>query len=133
MIEPLEINGQPPALAGRVCDELLCRQYWYRGELYNPVAVLFLRSGNIWHRLYFDFGIIFWRADQSRPESFEVPEFEWSYRLVDIGIVLGLQGRQLHRYEMTSIKGGSQVEFFFVGDRSVVLKNVDDRTSLTAN
>jgi hypothetical protein len=92
--------------------------------------VVFLRFGNTWHRLCFDFGIIFWRANVPPPASSEEPVIEASYPVVNIGTELGIVGSPLHRYEMTSIEGGSRVEFFFAGGKSVVFKNVDDRTSL---
>jgi hypothetical protein len=74
--------------------------------------VVFLRFGNTWHRLCFDFGIIFWRANVPPPASSEEPVIEASYPVVNIGTELGIVGSPLHRYEMTSIEGGSRVEFF---------------------
>lgn len=32
----LEVNGTPPNLSHQICDELLCEQYWNKGELVEP-------------------------------------------------------------------------------------------------
>ncbi len=130
MDEPLEINGEPPAIARAVLEELRCQQYWYRGELAEEANVTFLQCNGVWHRLYFDCGIIFWREDVEAPTSFEAPEIEASYPIVDIGRQLLLTGQVLERYEMTTIPGGSQVEFLFANGRRFIVRNVDDRTTL---
>ena len=132
MIELLEINGEPPALAGEVCDDLQIQQYWYRDKLNDEANVVFLRFAGIWHRLYFDWGIIFWRITDRAPVSFEAPEIEGSFRIVDLGALLGVRGKRLDRYEMKSIEGGSQVDFVFYDGQSVSFRNVADRTSLAA-
>src|SRR6516165_3282035 len=69
VLEELDINGDPPALAGLTCQELLVQQYWYSGRLEDEANVIFLKFGQRWYRLYFDSGIIFWRPQDSPPES----------------------------------------------------------------
>jgi hypothetical protein len=126
----LEIHGTPPELASRQCDELLCEQYWYRGSLEEPANVIYLRFGSRWHRLTFDLGIIFWRSQQTRPEPYRMSDLEAETRLDDLGARLGLVGQLLLRYEARAVPGGSEIEFQFAGGRSVVFRNVGDRTSI---
>jgi len=45
----LKIDGIPPRLTNQVCEELLCQQYFYRGQLQQEVDVLQLKVNGRWH------------------------------------------------------------------------------------
>ena len=130
MIDSPEINGRPPMLAGEIVEALLSQEYWHGGELTDSFNAIFLCFNNTWHRLSFDCGIIFWRVTSTAPISFEAPELRASYRIVDLGIRLGVTSKRLARYEMRAIPDGSRVEFTFSCGQSVVFQNVDDHTTL---
>jgi hypothetical protein len=132
MIDSPEINGQPPELAGAICEELLCQQYWYRGEMKDGVNVLFLRFNGVWHRLYFEPGIIFWRICTAPPQSTEAADIDAKYPIVDLGTDLAVRGETLDHYDMKKIKGGSELQFVFTNGHIILIKNVNDRTSVFA-
>src|SRR5437870_317540 len=104
MLEPLDINGEPPRLVGLPCDELLVQQYWYRGELIEPANVVHLEFGGRWHRLYFDSGIVFWRPHDRAPEGVPQGEDEFAYPLIDLGQQFGVRGVELDRMEAAPIE-----------------------------
>src|SRR5687768_16750327 len=109
MLEPLEINGEPPELAGLRCEELLCQEFWCRDERVDPANVSYLKCDGRWHRLYFDCGIIFWRTNEDRPEAWSAPEVDWVYPLVDVAERFSLKNAMVESVETESIEGGSRV------------------------
>jgi hypothetical protein len=132
-IESLEINGSQPTLTGQTCEEILCQEYWYRGELKNPANVIHLRCGGRWHRLYFDWGVVFWREDGDEPAGYcEWKEGDDEFRTVDIGKQLDLCGRVVESVVATPIEAGSQVAFRFEGGRRLVFSCENDVTKYAA-
>jgi hypothetical protein len=132
VLEPLDINGEPPALTGVPCDELLVQQYWYRGELVEPANVVYLRFAGGWHRLYFDSGIVFWRPHDRAPEAVSPGQEEFAYPLVDLGRQFGVRGVMLDRMEATPIEGGSEVRLGFGNGVVVVFSDIADTTTYRA-
>ncbi|WP_342241957.1 hypothetical protein [Inquilinus sp. OTU3971] len=128
-IPPLEINGKPPDLAGLTCDGLIRQSYVHKGELDVPAHAIYLLFAGIWHRLYFDYGIIFWRTQQERPEAWSVEEEGWGYPHSDLGAEAGVTGVRLDGYEMEPMPYGSKVIFRFANGRRIVVEDVNDRTS----
>ena len=94
--------------------------------------MVFLGIGGAWHRLYFDWGIIFWRVQDRAPEAFEVPEIGAAYRVVDLAAQHDLKGRRLVRYLMEPIAGGAQVTFEFEDGVRLAFRNVEDITTKAA-
>ena len=130
MVEPLEVDGILPDLAGSVCDELLVQQYWYLGRLVEPANVIYLQVNGKWHRLFFDCGIVFWR--QSQGPTLAAPateEEEFAYLLIDLGRQLCLRGLLLANMGATPIEGGSQVQVAFANGVTVAFRNVNDNTT----
>ena len=129
MPEPLEVNGEPPALVGVPCDELLVQQYWHRRELVEPANVIYLQFDGQWHRLYIDCGIVFWRTKESPPA--EVPEGKegFAYPLVDLGQQVGVRGVVLDRLNAEPIEGGVEVRLAFSNGVKVVFCNIADTTT----
>jgi hypothetical protein len=124
----VEVRGTPPSLEQQVCDELLCEQYWHKGELVEAANVIYLRFGPDWHRLTFDHGIIFWRLQRERLCPDTMPELESETRIDNIGEHYDLSGRRLLSYRASAITGGSEVVFSFEGSRAVTFRNVADHT-----
>ena len=104
-MEPLDINGDPPALTGLPCDELFIQQSWYRGELVAPASVVYLRFAGERHRLYFDAGIVFWRPHDQAPEAVPPTEEGYAWPLVDLGRQFGFRGVVLDRIEAAPVEG----------------------------
>lgn len=91
--------------------------------------VVFLGFNGVWHRLYFDCGIIFWRVDNESPTSFDATEIDAIYPIIEFGRKHDFVGTMCVSYAMNEICLGSQVEFIFSNGRSVIFRNVDDRTT----
>jgi hypothetical protein len=129
-VEPLEINGEPPQLEGLRCDAILCQEYWHGGVLVEPVNVTFLCFEGRWHRLYFDFGIVFWRDAEGGPEPFEAPEIDSDYPVVDVAAERGLRGVRLRGYRMEPWGAcGARVTFEFESGARLAFRSVEDVTT----
>jgi hypothetical protein len=129
MILPLEVNGEPPKLSGRICEKLVAEEYWHKGALDIPANVVWLRFDGAWYRLYFDCGIVFWRTSEDGPKSYTMPEIDAEVRIANIGEALGLSGDVVLDYQARAIPGGSEVELRFRSGKRAVFQNVDDRTT----
>ncbi len=127
--EELEIHGNPPSLADKTCDQLLVEQYWHKGTLSEPANVIYFRCGNIWHRLTFDHGIIFWREQPEEPTPYSMNEFCSETRMSDLGEQLQLQGQRFVSCIARMVPGGSEVVFEFQGGRVLTFQNISDHTS----
>ena len=90
MDEELEINGIWPVLENGMLEELLCSEMWYQGKLEEPANVIFLKVNGNWYRLYFNYGIIFWRVDKEGPKEYTMPKYESHFKVVDVGRNYGL-------------------------------------------
>jgi hypothetical protein len=128
-MEPLSVNGEPPRLAGQRCDAILCQQYWHGGRLVEPANVVFLCFEGRWHRLYFDYGIVFWRIAEGEPQPFQAPEIDSAYPIVDVAEERGLRGARLLSYQMGPLSGGAQVTFAFENGARLAFRSVDDLTT----
>lgn len=112
-IPPEDLNGSPPDLEGEVCEALLCQEFWYRDELDDPCNVVYIKTLDVWHRLYFDYGIVFWRGADGPPESFRAPEIEGAYRVVDYGTEAGIVGARIESMSIVREESGSAVQLHF--------------------
>ena len=129
-MEPLSINGDPPRLDGQRCDAILCQEYWHGGRLVEPANVAFLCFEGRWYRLYFDFGIVFWRNSEDGPEPFRAPEISSEYPVVDVAKKRGLRGLKLLGYRMEPLADcGARVTFEFDGGTRLAFRSVDDVTT----
>ncbi|QDV32264.1 hypothetical protein [Tautonia plasticadhaerens] len=128
-MEPLEVNGDAPRLTGLRCDAILCVEYRHAGRLVEPASTAHLCFDGGWHRLYFDFGIVFWRPEERGPQSFDAPELDSSYPVVDVAALRGLLGVRLSHYEMAPIEGGARVTLAFENGHHLTFSSVDDITS----
>jgi hypothetical protein len=126
----LTVHGTPPQLASLSCDELLCEQYWYRGELEEPANVIYLRFASQWHRLAFDNGIVFWRTQSERPAPYTMPDLEAETKLDNLGARLRLAGRILDAYRSRAVPGRCEVEFLIERGVKVLFRNIGDHTAI---
>ena len=108
------VNGHPPLLEGATCDAVIRIEHNPQGELLDPCHTIYLCFDGGWRRLYFDFGVIFWREQPVPPEAdASQPEFSWH----DLGGDEGLAGLKLEKYVMSESEHFSDVIFYFVGGR----------------
>lgn len=130
-IDPLEVNGDPPDIDGRTLDSLLVAEFWGLDTgLIDPAMLVWLLVEGRWHKLYFDYGMVFWRAPElERPTAYAMPEVHSEVRLLDVGSEFGLVGEVIAGYSMCAIPGGSRVGFDFLSGKSIAFSNVMDVTT----
>jgi len=129
-MEPVDINGVEPAIVGDICEALVAVEYIHDGKLVEAANVVFLRFSNQWHRLYFDFGIVFWRTDPVGPKAFVAPEIDSEFRVVDLGERLNFRGRRLLEVTYAPLPNdGSAVGLRFDDKRTITFRSVDDITT----
>lgn len=132
-LDSADLNGQPPELEGEVCQALVCQQHWYKGELNDPCNGVYIKTADRWDRVYFDHGIVFWRKAENRPQPFDAPEIDASYRMVDMGDELGVIGTRIDSVSIVRENRGSAVKLCFDGGKSVRFFCSDkDETSVSA-
>ena len=132
-LQPLEFDGPHPGVTGQTCQEILCQEFWYRGQLTNPANVIHLRCDDRWHRLYLDNGVIFWREDGEKTAGYAAwKDGDVEFRTLDIGSQLNLRGLVVQSVVATPTDSGSQVAFRFEGGRELVFRCEHDVTSYTA-
>ncbi len=129
MTDNIEVNGISPNISGSFCQAVWRQEYWYKGKLEESPYVTYLKFGNVWHRLYFDWGTIFWRVDITPPEPFDALELDATYPIINWGQELGVVGTQLISYSAESIVGGTRIQFLFANGIKLSIRNISDRTS----
>ena len=129
MIDHLDINGSPPSVTGKVCQELLAEDYYFAGVLDSPASVVHFQIGCAWYRLYFDCGIIFWRNSDAPPEGCQMPELNAEFRIRDLGEDYKIRGALFDGIAMYAIEGGAEVKFSFSGNRVIYFSDINDTTT----
>ena len=129
VITNLDINGEAPELKGTICNAFICEQFVCESNFVASANVTYLKFSSVWHRLYFDCGIIFWRIESEKPLPWSVPEEQWSYLHTDVGSAAGVVGQMLTFYTMKPTPTGSKVEFIFSSDRRIILEDYNDISS----
>ena len=125
----LEFNGEPPELAGLVCEAFICEAYEYKGQPIAQANVTYLKFEGAWFRLYFEPWMVFWRSFSGRPEPWCAEKEHWNCPHTDVGVLAGVVGARLVSYETSPTKNGSKAVFHFDNGRAVVIEDEDDRTS----
>ena len=128
MLRSDQVIGQPPALAGEVCQGLLCEGFVANGDLLASVNVVYLRFRGIWHRLCIDGEVIFWKEQDYEPAPWGLSHEGWQYPHVDVGFSTGITGQRLDHYEMIAKESTVQVNFVFDQGRKVIIENTNDRS-----
>ena len=127
----LEVDGIPPKLTSQFCEELLCQQYCYRGQLQQDVDVLLLKVNGRWHQLYFDSGIFFWRLQNVAPELVNVqPGDPLTYPLISLGEKYALKQAVMTKCITEPQPDGARVSFVFKAKGTVIVTHSDSTTSL---
>jgi len=127
----LEIDGIQPRLANQECEELLCQQYCYRGQLQQEVDVLLLKVNGRWHQLYFEEGIVFWRLQEEAPKAVEAqPGDPLTYPLIDLGDKYALKHAVISDCIAEPLPGGARLTFVFEDKGTLIVKHSDNKTSL---
>ena len=126
----LEVIGATPHLESLRCDELLCEQYWHKGQLEEPANVIYLRCGDEWHRLCIDYGTIFWRTQKERPTPYLMPVWQGESRLDDLGVRIGIANHVIVSFEQAAIEGGAEVVLQFDNGQVLTLRNINDHTTI---
>jgi hypothetical protein len=128
----LEIQGEPPSLAGKYCEALVCYEHWHEGSLIEPANMIFIRADREWHKLFFDCAIVFWKSGVEPDPSFDAPEIASMFRLVDLGHKFKLLGLRITACDAAPTSTGAKVTIKFDGGRSVVFETANDITSYVA-
>ena len=127
----IEIDGSPPQLAGSICDELLCQQYWYAGEMADEADVVWLKLAGNWYQLFFDAGVVHWRAQDHEPEMRAGSDDGLlAYPTVDLGAQLGLKGRVVREASVLQAAEGDAFSLAFQQAGTLTFINTGDRTQI---
>lgn len=127
----LETNGIPPKLTGYECEELMCQQYWQQGKLVKELDVLFIKSHDRWHQLYFENNIVYWRSPVEPPDAYQEQNGDvFRYPLVDLGVKYGVKGQLIVGCETEPMVGGAKVRVSFESGDNVVCVSVDNETRI---
>ena len=90
------INGDPPPLDGVVLESIVCTEHWPDGVFEDAANVIYFRIHSKWHRLYFDFGTVFWRQDVDDVPDYHGPATaDNPFVNVNLGVELSLAGRTI--------------------------------------
>lgn len=127
----LEIDGTPPALTNQRCEELLCQQYWYEGNLAQEVDILMLKVNGCWHQLYFDEGIVFWRIQPEPPVPVEREiGSPFAYPLINLGEQFDLKDCIITDCITEALIEGARVTLVFADKGSLYITHSDNKTQL---
>ena len=125
------MDGTPPELTGSSCDELLCQQYWYAGELADEADVLWLKLAGKWYQLFFDAGVVHWRDQAGEPEvRVSSEDGLLAYPLVDLAARFGLNGRVVSDTSLVETDEGEAFSLVFDQAGTLTFVNLGDRTQI---
>ena len=125
----MEINGQPPALAGLRCDAFVCEGFVQDGALIANANVVHVCFAGVWHKLVLDCGLIIWRQSEGQPSPWGVASEGWEYPHLDVGVISGVIGLRLREYRMETIAAGGKVVFLFEGGRTITIIDENDQSN----
>jgi hypothetical protein len=116
-------------IAGHKCEAFLCRQYWYKGQLLDEANVLFLKTdSNLWHRICFDCGVLFWKEEK---EASSMPsQGPYEYPLVNLASKYKLGDRLIEKVWQSLTPMHGELGLSCEGGTQVILRNTNDRSTL---
>jgi hypothetical protein len=127
----LQIDGIQPKLEGHICEVLICQQYWYNGKLDDEVDVLLIKADGRCHQLYFENGVVFWRAPQELPQAFEQkPGDRFAYPLVNLGEKYQLNDRLITGLSVEPLPEGAKVVIEFENGGELVIYHQNNRSEI---
>jgi hypothetical protein len=119
---PLTINGTEPLVLGQACTGLVVQSCYDGNVLVDPANVTYFRFGEMWHCIYFEPDMLFWRSGE-KPEQPINSSLEYGLIHNDLTEHPAVAGRRL--LELTySCNDAGDVEacFRFEGGRQIKLK-----------
>ena len=121
-IANLEFNGSEPQIVGQRCTGLKV-QHFYEGEsLRDPANVAYLRFLDVWHRVYFEIGTVFWRSGD-QPEQPVNSTLAHGLLLNDLSELSGVIGKELVAVDYSAtVRGDVTVIFQFAGGTKLSLR-----------
>jgi hypothetical protein len=96
LLDELDINGEPPAVTGKICDAFVCQDLRLDGGVEDRAYITHICFEGRWHRLYFEPFMIFWRTVEGAPAAADEPGSECV--LDDVGqehAIVGVRLRSL--------------------------------------
>ena len=130
-MEELEVNGYWPQIEKQSLQEMIVQEFWYEGVLEEPANVVYLNINGHWFRLYFDYGIVFWRQDnEGLEDELASRGNDTGYPLIDLAENLCLKGTKIMQCIGKVIPGGSEVEFQFSDKPPIIFQCINDVTSI---
>ena len=127
-----EINGKAPDLQGQPCEAFVVQSFSQNGSLVDPANIAFILSRDRWYRLYFDHGFVFWRDQNTPPESYESVEDGWAYQLTDLLPSISDGPAVIESVTGTQSSQSTTIAFRFVGGRQINVSN-DFKTDTTSH
>lgn len=131
MNEDASIVGEWPNLIGGVVQEIIAQEFWCDGILEDEANVLYLKVSDKWHRLYFDYEIIFWKTG---PNGIDDPSAdrgkEFGNPLRDLVQELDLSGQKITKCERLILPNGIAVNFQFSNGVTTVISSINDQTKI---
>jgi len=120
-----ELNGTAPELSGQVCEGFVCQALRCEGKEASA-HISYLQFNGTWHRLYFEYHIVFWRPVGAVMNPWDLPVETSDIWFTDVGTLAGIIDQKLASYEMLATERGSKVAFHFAKGRSIVIEDRDD-------
>jgi|KBSMisStaDraftv2_1062788.scaffolds.fasta_scaffold161704_3 hypothetical protein len=120
------VEGHPFAqlISGKAVRRMLAQEYWYMGQIHDPVNVLFAElDDESWARFFFDAGVFFWSTVQSPtlPDSNETHQ----YSLRDLGC-----SGTVEAADLVESFDAARLRIHFADGRVLELNNSQDRSWL---
>ncbi|WP_133178656.1 hypothetical protein [Shewanella decolorationis] len=127
----LEVNGHWPKVENNQLQELIIQEFWYDGVLEEPVNVAYLKVSNLWYKLYFDCGIVFWRqGHEGLEDELASRNKDTEYPIKDLAEELGIKGSEITSCSGKVILEGSEVELKIKGHKALVFQCINDVTTV---
>jgi len=125
----MEIVGNPPNLAGLLCEAFICEGFIHKAELVADANIVYLCFAGIWHKLVLDHGVIIWRRLTEAPIPEAINDVAFQYPEADVGALAGVVGHRLEDYRMQSNTVTAEVAFSFENGRAIIINNANDRST----
>lgn len=131
MNDESSIIGDWPVFSGGEIQELIAQEFWCDGKLEDEANVIYLKVSNEWHRLYFDYEIIFWKKG---PNGIDDPNADrgkdFGYTLRDLKAELGLKNQTIIECTKEVLLKGVAVLFRFSNGKNIQVSSVNDQTKI---
>ena len=125
----LTIHTPIPGIAGRRCVQLLCQQVWHSGVLAGEVNAILMRlEDGSWHKIFFDCGVLFWKAMPSITDTRITDDFH--YPCVDLFPKMPVRDCDVVDVTTSDFGGTAELRIRFSGGRVLVLREKADEMEI---